>query len=85
MEYEIGGMGMQDGLDRLPLGVPARILEIRCRQELTDRLRDFGLIPGTGVVIRYRSPDKGVTALEFRETVIAMRTRDLKGVRVEWK
>lgn len=76
---------MQVSLDRLPQGIPAVVLQIGCKQELRCRLRDFGLVPGTEVITRYRSPDRGVTALEFRGTVIALRTRDLKGVRVEWK
>lgn len=84
MEYVIGGMVMLDDLDRLPMGVPARVAGIHCRLELAERLHDFGLIPGTRVVIRYRSPDRGVIALEFRGIVIAMRRRDLKGVQVEW-
>lgn len=75
---------MQVSLDRLPVGVPAVVLQVGCKEELRSRLRDFGLVPGTEVITRYRSPDKGVTALEFRGTVIALRTRDLKGVRVKW-
>lgn len=85
MDYEIGGMAMEVTLDRLPQGIPAVVLQIGCKHELRDRLRDFGLVPGTEVIARYRSPGKGVTALEFRGTVIALRTRDLKGVRVRWK
>lgn len=85
MDYEIGGMVMLLSLDRLPLGIPAVVLHIGCRQEVRMRLRDFGLVPGTQVIARYRSPDRGVTALEFRGTVIALRTRDLKGVRVKWE
>ncbi len=76
---------MQITLDRLPMNIPARVIQIGCRQELRDRLRDFGLVPGTIVTACYRSPDRGVTALEFRDTVVALRTRDLKGVRVRWE
>lgn len=75
---------MQGSLDRLPCGIPAKVTDVGCPRQLQSRLFDFGLIPGTHVMIRYRSPDKGVTAVEFRGTVIAVRTRDLKGVRVCW-
>ena len=85
MDYEAGGMVMQVSLDRLPQGIPAVVIRIGCKPELRSRLRDFGLVPGTQVITRYRSPDRGVTALEFRGTVIALRTRDLKEVRVEWR
>lgn len=85
MDYENGGMVMQVSLDRLPQGIPAVVIQVGCKKEMCSRLRDFGLVPGTEVIIRYRSPDRSVMALEFRDTVIALRTRDLKGVRVEWK
>lgn len=75
---------MGNSLAQLPQGVPAKILDLNCKQEYVDRLRDFGLVPGTQVTVRYRSPDRGVVALEFRGTVVAMRTRDLKGVQVQW-
>ena len=75
---------MQVGLDKLPMGVPATVIHMGCSESLRHRLEDFGLIPGTVVMTRYRSPGGGVTALECRGTVLAMRTRDLKGVRVQW-
>ena len=75
---------MQSRLDCLPQGLSAIVLQINCKKEITQRLKDFGLVPGTAVMIRYRSPDKGVIALEFRSTVIAMRSKDLKGVLVQW-
>ena len=76
---------MQVSLDRLPLGIPAVVMCVGCNRELKKRLEDFGLVQGTIVTARYRSPDKGVTAVAFRDTVIALRTRDLKGVRVRWE
>ncbi|MBE6958954.1 MAG: ferrous iron transport protein A [Ruminococcaceae bacterium] len=85
MGYEIGGMGMEVSLDKLPVGVPAVVTAIRCSPSFCSRLRDFGLVSGTRVMVRYRSPDRGVAAVEFRGTVIAMRCKDLKGVRVRWQ
>ena len=85
MDYEIGGMKMQVSLDKLPMGVPATVVHMGCPKALEKRLGDFGLIPGTTVIACYRSPGGGVTALECRGTVLAMRTRDLKGVRVQWE
>ena len=84
MDYEIGGMEMQVSLDKLPMGVPATVVHMACPEALRKRLEDFGLIPGTVVLTRYRSPGGGVTALECRGTVLALRTGDLKGVRVQW-
>jgi ferrous iron transport protein A len=75
---------MQVGLDKLPTGIPATVVQIGCQEALRRRMGDFGLVPGTQVVARFRSPGGGVMALECRGTVLAMRTRDLKGVRVKW-
>ena len=85
MDYEIGGMCMKTGLDKLPLEIPAVVLRVSCSKEFQYRLRDFGLVPGTKVIVRYRSPCGGVVALELRGTVIALRTRDVRGVKVQWQ
>lgn len=64
-------------------GERAVVLEINTGLPLKQRLWDFGFIPGTPVRCGYRSPGGKVTALEFRGTVMAMRTRDLRDIRVE--
>ena len=73
---------METGLHTLALSKPAVVTQINAGTFLQNRLRDYGLIPGTQVVCRYRSPGGQVTALAFRGTVIAMRTRDLQQIRV---
>lgn len=73
---------MEYSLDQVCLGKPVTVSELKLLPELKDRLRDFGLVPGTGLCCRYRSPGKQVTAVECRGAVIAMRTRDLHGIRV---
>lgn len=70
------------GLDQIKLGVPAVVAYIDLDENTGRRLRDFGLIPGTRVICRYRSPGGKVTALSFRGMVLAMRTRDLRRIRV---
>lgn len=69
-------------LSRLLPGSRGRVTAVRCREVLRCRLRSFGLIPGTEIYVRYRSPGGGVTALELRGTVVALRTRELRGIRV---
>ena len=73
---------MELTLDRLEPDVCCAVLEVRSPEPLKSRLRQFGLVAGTEVNIRYRSPDGGVTALELRGTVVALRTRDLRKIRV---
>lgn len=61
-------------------GSRAEVMGLNCEEGLKKRLTDFGMVPGTVVSCRYRSPKKDVTALEFRRTVIAVRTRDLRRI-----
>ena len=74
---------MQTTLDRLRLGMRAVVTGIDVSTELKSRLSDFGLVPGIRVCCRYRSPGGQVTALELRGTVIALRTGDMKKIRVQ--
>ena len=73
---------MEMYLDRLEPGLRVVVTQIKSPEPLRCRLRDFGMIPGTELRICYRSPDGGVTALELRGTVIALRTCELKKIRV---
>lgn len=73
---KLEGMGMEVALDKLPVGIPAVVTSQQCSP--------LGLLPGTRVLICYRSPDRGVVAVEFGGTVIALQSKDLKGVRVSW-
>lgn len=70
-------------LDRLCLGQKGIVTHIDTENVMKNRLRVFGMVPGTPVCCRYRTPGGSVTALEFRGTVVAMRTKDLKKIRVE--
>ncbi|MBQ6851921.1 MAG: FeoA domain-containing protein [Oscillospiraceae bacterium] len=73
---------METSLDQLRTDVQAVVTKIAVHEALEQRLRDFGLVPGTVVCCRYRSPGGQVTALELRGTVVALRTRDLKRIGV---
>lgn len=73
---------MKMTLARLPAGIPATVAAVSTDKAFTRRLRDFGLIPGTTVKVCYRSPHGGVTALECRGAMMALRTKDLEGIQV---
>ena len=73
---------MTTTLDRVKPGMQAVVTELGVGEALARRLRDFGMVPGTQVCCRYRSPGCQVTALECRGAVIALRTRDLENIRV---
>ena len=74
---------MEISLDKLGLGRLGVVTHIDTDGYMKNRLRAFGMVPGTSVRCRYRSPGGSVTALEFRGSVVALRTRDLRCIRVE--
>lgn len=73
---------MEISLDRLGLGRLGIVTHIDTDDYMKNRLRAFGMVPGTQVRCRYRSPGGSVTALEFRGAVVALRTRDMQKIRV---
>lgn len=73
---------MQITMDHLRLGEKAQVVRLDTGDGLTRRLRDFGLVPGTVVYSRYRTPGGSVTAIELRGIVIALRTRELSKILV---
>ena len=67
-------------LDRLRPGQQAVVTDLGEDAYLKERLMVYGMVPGTTVSCRYRSPDGSVTSLECRGSVIALRTADLKRI-----
>lgn len=70
-------------LDQLRTGVWANVIGIDTSRQLRQRLREFGLVPGTRVRRRYASPGGDVVAIELRGSVLALRARDLRKIRVQ--
>lgn len=75
---------METGLDVLRPGKRAVVIKVDTDPALRRRLRDFGLVPGTVVSCRCRCPWGTVTALELRGSVLALRTADLRKIRVRF-
>ena len=73
---------MERRLDDLRPEDTAVVKAVNTNAHLGRRLQDFGFVPGTLVTCRYLGPGRKVAALEFRDTVVAMRTADLRDIRV---
>lgn len=73
---------MDISLDRLCSGVWATVVCVDTSTQLRQRLRNFGLVPGTKVRCRYSSPGGDVAAIELRGSVLALRKKDLQCIRV---
>lgn len=69
-------------LDSVSLGCQCAVTAVDTDDALKQRLRDFGLVPGTVVCPEYRSPGGHGTVIGFRGTQLALRTRDLSRIRV---
>lgn len=72
---------MEITLDMLCPEKMAVVTSIEAEKSLHRRLKAYGLVPGTIVRCRYKTPCGKVTALELRGSVIALRTVDLKDIR----
>lgn len=64
-------------LDQVCCDQWACVMHVDTRPQLRQRLRDFGLVPGTRVCRRYSSPGGHVVAIELRGSVLALRKNDL--------
>lgn len=73
---------MEMALDALRPGVWATIVQIGCAPALCRRLEDFALIPGTRVQCRWRAERSGLTALQLRHSVVALRLSDARRIRI---
>ena len=73
---------MEVSLGQLRLGRQGTVTAIDAPAALKKRLQAFGMVPGTDVRCRYRTPGGSVTAVELRSSVIALRTRDMRYIRV---
>ena len=70
-------------LDQLCTGVWGQVIAIDTTSQLRQRLRDFGMIPGTRVCRRYASPAGDVIAIELRGSILALRKGDTHRIRVQ--
>ena len=82
MKGMIGGIRVIMTLDQVCCGKWACVLQVDTQPQLRQRLRDFGLVPGTRVRRCYSGPGAHVSAIELRGSVLALRTRDLRCIRV---
>ena len=68
---------METVLSDLRLNRWGTVAKVDGPEVFQKRLRAYGIIPGTRVCCRYRTPCGTVTALEARSGVVALRTRDM--------
>ena len=75
---------MYFGLDRLPIGETASILEVNGTESDTRRLLELGFAPGGKVEALFESPWGDPVAYAVRGAVVALRRRDAGTVLVNF-
>lgn len=63
-------------LTELPIGFQGEITNLSARGRQRRRLLDLGLIPGTNVIARRKSPSGDPIAYLIRGTVLALRKEE---------
>lgn len=74
---------MQSSLRKLGVNEKARITSIVASGEISRRLRDMGLIPGTEVEVIGRAPLKDPVAVRLRDFTLTLRNNEADFIMVE--
>jgi ferrous iron transport protein A len=70
-------------LTELPIRAKGRVVQLKAEGGKRRRLLDLGLIPGTTVAAKRRSPSGDPTAFVIRGTTIALRSEETDLIEVE--
>lgn len=70
-------------MNELPIGSTARIITYTQQDSLTERLREFGLIPGTVIRLLRKAPFNGPVEIQYRNSRIVLRPNELAHLRLE--
>lgn len=71
-------------LTNLPIGDRGEILKLMARDNQRRRLLDLGLIPGTTVVAKRKSPLGDPIAYLIRGTILALRREETDLVKISY-
>lgn len=74
---------MDRSLRTLNVNQQARIVAIRSHGEISRRLRDMGLIPGTLLTVIGRAPLKDPVAVRVRDFTLTLRNNEADTILVE--
>ncbi len=74
---------MENSLRNLKVNEKARISSITAHGEMSRRLRDMGLVPGTEVKVVGRAPLKDPVALRLRDFTLTLRNNEADCIMVE--
>ena len=76
-------MKKQCNLRQMNLNQKGKIVAIKARGEMGRRIRDMGLIPGTGLTVIRRAPLKDPVALRMKDFTLMLRNNEAEFITVE--
>ncbi len=74
---------MPNSLRQLAINEKARIISISASGEISRRLRDMGLVPGTELQVVGRAPLNDPVALRLRDFTLTLRNNEADVIMVE--
>jgi len=74
---------MPSSLRTLAVNEKARIVSVVASGEISRRLRDMGLVPGTEVKVVGRAPLKDPVALRLRDFTLTLRNNEADCIMIE--
>jgi len=74
---------MENTLRSLRVNEKARIRSVTAKGEMSRRLRDMGLVPGTEVKVVGRAPLKDPVALRLRDFTLTLRNNEADCIMIE--
>lgn len=70
-------------MNTIPVGSTARIVTYTQNDSFTERLREFGLIPGTVIRLLRKAPFNGPIEIQYRSSRIVLRPSEIAHMRLE--
>lgn len=67
-------------LNSLPLNTKAIVNSVECKENLINRIYDFGIVKDCEIIPLYRSPFGDPTAYLIKNAIIALRKEDSKDI-----
>ena len=67
-------------LNKLPLNTDAVVISVECKENLINRIFDFGIIENSVIRPVFRSPFGDPTAYLIKNSVVALRENDSKDI-----
>ncbi|MBD1208176.1 MAG: ferrous iron transport protein A [Ignavibacteria bacterium] len=70
-------------MNEIPVGSKARIVNYTQHDSFTERLREFGLTPGTIIRLLRKAPFNGPVEIQFRSSRIVLRPNEVTHMLLE--